>query len=433
MSSLFDYLSGKRTTKRKGKKPDRQKRIKWGTKQPKYNNKQTYKQKDDKIEKLLELLISRTGPTNSIELARQKQIEGDYQLAQDLATKEQMKKKTKVVEEEVKPPIVEAEKPKKISNVSGTQRFQAYDLQYQSIEEGYNGMIEDLKEFIGNETAVMSGGAMSDILQKKEQLSNDRNVLRKELLEDITKNPSDVWEWRGYIEHSENATENLLELDNKVSSIIYDQSLRNISEREALSAEQVAQAEKTAKLMEADLKRTEIEKTKEEEFNKQLKEVNSQLTEQKLKLIKEATEKETLIEDLDKTQKFLSENITENFNSGEEKLRNYLAGNITGNDNKFKVGLGQTGLGDFWDTMTDRNNKTEDRKRLLKKELNKKKEEQEQFLPKKVESFMSALPPGSIMLQREDSSELLSRATSEGSLTSQEKREIFEDEGIVIE
>ena len=432
MSSLFDYLSGKRTTKKKGKKPVRQKRIKWGTKQPKYNNKQTYKQKDDKIEKLLELLIKRTGPINSIELARQKQIEGDFQLAQELSAKEQMKKKTKVVEEEQPKPI-EAEKPQKISNVSGTQRFQAYDQQYQSIEEGYNGMIDNLKEFMGDETAIMSGDALSEILQKKEQLSNDRNVLRKELLEDITKNPSDVWEWRGYIEHSEEATENLLELDNKVSSIIYEQSLRNISEREALSAEQVAQAEKTAKLMEADLKRTEIEKTKEEEFNKQLKEVNSQLTEQKIKLIQEATEKESLIEDLDKTQKFLSENITENFNSGEEKLRDYLAGRITGNDNKFKVGLGQTGLGDFWDTMTDRNNKTDDRKRLLQNELNKKKEEQEKFLPKKVDSFLSALPPGSIMLQREDSSELLSRSTSQSSLTSQEKREIFEDEGIEFE
>lgn len=171
---------------------------------------------------------------------------------------------------------------------------------------------------MGGETSVVSAGAMGEFIARKEQLNANRNVLRKDLLEDIKNNPSEVWEWRGFIEQSENDTAQLLDLDNKASSILYDQAMRNIQEREALTEQQVAQAEQNAKLMEEQLRNNEIQQEKEKEFTLQLQEQNNQITEQKLQLVKEATEKEQVIEELDKTQKFLSDNITKNFNSGEE-------------------------------------------------------------------------------------------------------------------
>ena len=164
--------------------------------------------------------------------------------------------------------------------------------------------------------------------------------------------------------------------------------------------------------MEQQLKNNELQQTREREFTLQLQEQNDKITEQKLQLIKEATEKEEVIEELDKQQKFFSENITKNFNSGEAKLRAYLAGNITGNTNEFKVGLGQTGLSDYWDRITSRAQKTEEKQRLLKNELDKKVVEQQQFLPKQVSGLMSALPPGSVILQRQSSLEDLSPSAS---------------------
>lgn len=57
--------------------------------------KESNNRKDSKIEKLLDILVARSNPTNSIELARMKQIEGDFQLAQQLQQKEDKKQKVK--------------------------------------------------------------------------------------------------------------------------------------------------------------------------------------------------------------------------------------------------------------------------------------------------------------------------------------------------
>jgi hypothetical protein len=408
MTNLADYLMGRVVKKKKGKKPLRRRRTRFGERMGKVA-KESNNRKDSKIEKLLDILVARSNPTNSIELARMKQIEGDFQLAQQLQQKEDKKAEGKKIDEprEAQPPPPQvAQSP--ITGVDRQHRFQAYQEEFNSIEEGYNDLLQNLSENMGGETSVVSAGAMSEFIARKEQLNANRNVLRKDLLEDIKNNPSEVWEWRGFIEQSENETAQLLDLDNKASSILYDQAMRNIQEREALTEQQVAQAEQNAKLMEEQLRNNEIQQEKEKEFTLQLQEQNNQITEQKLQLVKEATEKEQVIEELDKTQKFLSDNITKNFNSGEEKLRSYLAGNITGNSNEFKVGLGQTGLGEFWDRMTNREGKTSERKRLLKKELTARIEQQQEFLPKKVSAFVSALPPGSVMLKRESSLEDLS-------------------------
>ena len=406
MTNLADYLMGRVVKKKKGKKPLRRRRTRFGERMGKVA-KESNNRKDSKIEKLLDILVARSNPTNSIELARMKQIEGDFQLAQQLQQKEDKKVEGKKIDEprEAQPPPQVGQSL--ITGVDREHRFQAYQHDFDSIEEGYKGLLRTLDEDI-SESSVISAGAMSDFIERKKQLNANRNDLRKGLLEEITKNPSDVWEWRGFIEQSENDTAQLLDLDNEVSAILYDQARRNIEEREALTEQQVAQAEQNAKLMEEQLRNNEIQQEKEKEFTLQLQEQNNQITEQKLQLVKEATEKEQVIEELDKTQKFLSDNITKNFNSGEEKLRSYLAGNITGNSNEFKVGLGQTGLGEFWDRMTNREGKTSERQRLLKKELTARIEQQQEFLPKKVSAFVSALPPGSVMLKRESSLEDLS-------------------------
>ncbi len=426
MTNLADYLMGRVVKKKKGKKLTRRKRTRWGERMGKVA-KESNNRKDSKIEKLLDILVARSNPTNSIELARMKEIEGDFQLAQQLQQKEDKKAEGKKIDEprEAQPPPQVAQSP--ITGVDRQHRFQAYQQEFNSIEEGYNDLLQNLSENMGGETSVVSAGAMGEFIARKEQLNANRNVLRKDLLEDIKNNPSEVWEWRGFIEQSENETAQLLDLDNKASSILYDQAMRNIQEREALTEQQVSQAEQNAKLMEDQLRQNELQQEKEKAFTEQLQEQNSQITEQKLQLVKEATEKEQVIEELDKTQKFLSDNITKNFNSGEEKLRSYLAGNITGNSNEFKVGLGQTGLGEFWDRMTNREGKTSERQRLLKKELTARIEQQQEFLPKKVSAFVSALPPGSVMLKRESSLDDLSPSASRSPARVEVKKEYDSD------
>ena len=416
MANLIDYLQGRIVKEKKGKKLPRRRRTRWGARMGKVA-KESNNRKDNKIEKLLDILVARSAPTNTIELARMKEIESDYQLAQQLQQKEYMKQEGKKIngskEELTAPatPTPSVATPSRIASVERPHRFQTYQNEFDSIEEGYEGLLESLKENLG-ESSVVSGAAMGEFIAKKEQLNANRNVLRKDLLDDIKNNPQEVWEWRGFIEQSENETAQLLELDNKVSQILYDQAMKNINERELLSAQQVAQAEENKNLMEQQLKNNELQQTREREFTLQLQEQNDKITEQKLQLIKEATEKEEVIEELDKQQKFFSENITKNFNSGEAKLRAYLAGNITGNTNEFKVGLGQTGLSDYWDRITSRAQKTEEKQRLLKNELDKKVVEQQQFLPKQVSGLMSALPPGSVILQRQSSLEDLSPSAS---------------------
>ena len=416
---------------KKGKKIKRPKRVRWGQRMGKVAT-ESNNRKDSNIEKLLLTLIARSGPPNSIEIARAKQIEEDYQLAQNIDQKQRLEesKKGKKVDEEdqgnkvangsftaleqietlQRSPVRIRESP--ISSVARPQRFQAYQQEYESIEEEYNELINNMTENMGDSKSVISSEAMSDFIAKKQQLNANRNVLRKELLDDITKNPAEVWEWRGFIEQSEVETANLLELDNKASQILYDQATRNLEEKEELSARQVEQAQENQRLMAEQLNMNIELREKEERFRQELEQANKKLGEQKVKLVQEAAQREKAVEELDKTQKFLSETIGETFNRGEEKLRKYLAGEITGNSNEFKVGLGQTGLDTAWDRLIARPMPTEDKKRALKRQLEQKIEQQKEFLPKKIESFISALPPGSVVLQRESSLEDLSPSAS---------------------
>lgn len=418
MSNLADYLMGFNVNKKrlkKGKKLKRPKRVRWGQRMGKAAT-ESNRRKDSNIEKLLLTLVARSGPPNSIEIARAKQIEEDYQMAQNIDQKqriEESKKGKKVNEEAQEPlqrPVSITESP--ISSVARPQRFQAYQQEYESIEEEYNELINSMTEDMGGARSVIRSEAMSEFIAKKQQLNANRNVLRKELLNDITNNPAEVWEWRGFIEQSEVETANLLELDNKASQILYDQATRNLQEKEELSARQVEQAEENQKAMAEQLNINIELREKEEMFRKELEKANEKLGAQKVQLIQEATQREKAVEELDRTQKFLSETIGSTFNRGEEKLRKYLAGEITGNSNEFKVGLGQTGLDTEWDRLIARPMPTDDKKRSLKRQLDKKIEEQKEFLPKKIESFISALPPGSVVLQRESSLEDLSPSAS---------------------
>ncbi len=420
MSNLADYLMGFNVNKKrlkKGKKLKRPKRVRWGQRMGKAAT-ESNRRKDSNIEKLLLTLVARSGPPNSIEIARAKQIEEDYQMAQNIDQKqriEESKKGKKVDEEEEEKeplplPVSITESP--ISSVARPQRFQAYQQTYESIEEEYNELINSMTEDMGGARSVIRSEAMSDFIAKKEQLNGNRNVLRKELLDDIKNNPSEVWEWRGFIEQSEVETEKLLELDNKASQILYDQATRNLEEKEELSARQVEQAKENQKAMAEQLNINIELREKEEMFRKELEKANEKLGAQKVQLIQEATQREIAVEELDRTQKFLSETIGSTFNRGEEKLRKYLAGEITGNSNEFKVGLGQTGLDTEWDRLIARPMPTDDKKRSLKRQLDKKIETQKEFLPKKIESFISALPPGSVMLQRDSSLEDLSPSAS---------------------
>ncbi len=420
MSNLADYLMGFNVNKKrlkKGKKLKRPKRVRWGQRMGKAAT-ESNRRKDSNIEKLLLTLVARSGPPNSIEIARAKQIEEDYQMAQNIDQKqriEESKKGKKVDEEEEEKeplplPVSITESP--ISSVARPQRFQAYQQTYESIEEEYNELINSMTEDMGGARSVIRSEAMSDFIAKKEQLNGNRNVLRKELLDDIKNNPSEVWEWRGFIEQSEVGTEKLLELDNKASQILYDQATRNLEEKEELSARQVEQAKENQKAMAEQLNINIELREKEEMFRKELEKANEKLGAQKVQLIQEATQREIAVEELDRTQKFLSETIGSTFNRGEEKLRKYLAGEITGNSNEFKVGLGQTGLDTEWDRLIARPMPTDDKKRSLKRQLDKKIETQKEFLPKKIESFISALPPGSVMLQRDSSLEDLSPSAS---------------------
>ena len=178
MTNLVDYLMGKVVKKKKRKKPTRRRRTRWGQRMGKVAN-ESNNRKDSKIEKLLDILIARSAPTNSIELARMKQIEGDFQLAQELQTQENMKSKSKKIDEEqsteapdIQPRI--AENP--ITSVDRQHRFQAYQNEFNSLEEGYNSLLETLQDDIG-ESTVISGDAMSDFIVRKEQLNANRKSI----------------------------------------------------------------------------------------------------------------------------------------------------------------------------------------------------------------------------------------------------------------
>ena len=420
MSDLFNYLTNKTSNSnvKKNKKLLKPKRFRWGQKMGK--GAKNYNRKETNIDKLLTLLVSRSAVPNSIETARLRDIEGDFALASKLQQEEFAKGKTKKIEtEELTPPtagepapIAEASRP--ITSREREDRFQAYQTQYEALDDHYDHLIESMNENL-NPNSVVSADAMNNFIVEKEQYNADRNVLRKDLLDDIKNNPNDVWEWRGFIEMSEVQTANLLDKDNTASSILYSQAMRNLEDKTILTEKQVKLAEENADLMKKDRDRAELAKVKEEAFNKELRDVNLQLTDKSLRLVQEATEKEKLIEDLNETQNFLSETISQTFNRGKDKIKRYIDGDITGGTNEFKVGLGQTGLEDEWDRIGAQKWRSPDldaKKARLNEALTKKIEEQEKFLPKKVEGFMGALPLGSIVEEIREAKDTLSLSRS---------------------
>jgi hypothetical protein len=456
MSDLFNYLTNKTSNSnvKKNKKLLKPKRFRWGQKMGK--GAKNYNRKETNIDKILTLLVSRSAIPNSIETARLRDIEGDFALASKLQQEEFAANagKTKKIEtEELTPPTAKEVEPtflasRPITSREREERFQAYQSKYDELDDHYDHLIESMNENL-NPNSVVSADAMNDFIVEKERLSGERNVLRKDLLDDIKNNPNDVWEWVGFIENSEVATANLLDKDNKASSILYDQAMRNLEDKTILTEKQIELANKNADLMKKDMDRVELEKLKEELFNKELRDVNEDLTEanqqlsnKSLRLVQEATEKEKLIEELNQTQNFLSENISQTFNRGRDNIKQYLDGKITGGTTTFKVGLGQTGLIDDWDRISNQNYTTDVKKARLNIALTKKIEEQEKFLPKKVQGFMGALPPGSIVeeireaketlsLSRSNSAKALSRANSASSqYSTQSEIEGFLESGI---
>ena len=263
-------------------------------------------------------------------------------------------------------------------------------------------MIQSLNQNIG-ENSIIGRDAFTDFVAHREQLNADRNVLRKELLDDVKNNPQDIGDWKAYIEISENETAQLLELDNKASSIIYDQAMRGLTEREALTEDQKKQAEIIVEKTQQQLEQNKIALQKEQELNQELENLTT-------KLKKEGTEKEAVIQELDKTQKNFSETIMKPFNKGKETVEQFLSGKVSGGSNQFQQALGTTNLTETWDRYGMSG--TEEKKRQIKLALAKRIEEQQQFLPKQVVGIMGALPPGSVMLQRESSLEDLSPSAS---------------------
>jgi hypothetical protein len=411
MSNLIDYLMGFKTPKsKKGKKTIRKRRVRWGSRMGKVQNANN-KQKDNKIEKLLDILVARSAPTNTIELARLKEIESDFQLAQNLQQQEYSKSKVKKIDESKEELTPLRQSPAKsrqsldrqslstpissLTNENKTLRIQAYQQQYDNIEEGYTELIQSLNQNIG-ENSIIGRDAFTDFVAHREQLNADRNVLRKELLDDVKNNPQDIGDWKAYIEISENETAQLLELDNKASSIIYDQAMRGLTEREALTEDQKKQAEIIVEKTQQQLEQNKIALQKEQELNQELENLTT-------KLKKEGTEKEAVIQELDKTQKNFSETIMKPFNKGKETVEQFLAGNVSGGSNQFQRALGTTNLADTWDNYGKSG--TEEKKRQIKLALAKRIEEQQQFLPKQVEGFLGALPAGSISVTSETISE----------------------------
>jgi hypothetical protein len=424
MSDLFNYLTNKTSNSnvKKNKKLLKPKRFRWGQKMGK--GAKNYNRKETNIDKLLTLLVSRSAIPNSIETARLRDIEGDFALASKLQQEEFAKSKTKKIEtEELTPPTAKEVEPtflasRPITSREREDRFQAYQSKYDELDDHYDHLIESMNENL-NPNSVVSADAMNDFIVEKERLSGERNVLRKDLLDDIKNNPNDVWEWVGFIENSEVATANLLDKDNTASSILYSQAMRNLEDKTILTEKQIELANKNADLMKKDMDRMENERVREELFNKELRDVNEDLTEanqQKGLLIGElkdkAKEEAKLIEELNQTQNFLSENISQTFNRGRDNIKQYLDGKITGGTTTFKVGLGQTGLIDDWDRISNQNYTTDVKKARLNIALRKKIEEQEKFLPKKVQGFMGALPPGSIVEEIREAKETLSLSRS---------------------
>lgn len=383
MSDLYSYLT-QTTLKSKKKKNNKLKkrRLKWGAKGGKYNEKQSkiYNMKEDKLDKLLTLLIAQTNKPNTVELKRQQDLLSDFSIASTLQADEIAK--SKMGKNKSKKDSTE-DIPTDKQILAG--RMEEYNTHYEDIEQGYKELIRTMEEDVGEDT-IIRREAFDNIIDMKKNLLSRQNKLREELLQDIKQNPADIAEWRGFIEQSEVETSKLLELDNNANQIIFDNTSKAFEKGEFLSQQKVEDAKKNQQLAEQLLTQSQNEKIKTEQLNQQLEEA---------------------IEKSDKQQKFLSKNITEVFDKGEAKLQSYITGSdsTAASTEDFKFGIGMTGLTDDWLNVKRLYQKAPERKEALLKVLNKKREEQEKFKP--VESMFSAFPPGSLMLQRQSSEDLI--------------------------
>lgn len=383
MSDLYSYLT-QTTLKSKKKKNNKLKkrRLKWGAKGGKYNEKQSkiYNMKEDKLDKLLTLLIAQTNQPNTGDLKRQQDLLSDFSIASTLQADEIAKSKMGKNKSK-KDSTEDIPTDKQIL----ARRMEEYNSHYEDIEQGYKSLIRTMEEDVGDDT-IIRREAFDNIIDIKKDLLLRQNNLREELLQDIKQNPADIAEWRGFIEQSEVETSKLLELDNNANQIIFDNTSKAFKKAELSSQEKVKVAKENQQLAEQLLTQSQNEKIKTDQLNQQL---------------------EQAIEKTDKQQQFLSKNITEVFDKGEAKLQSYITGSdpTAASTEDFKFGIGMTGLTEDWLNVKRNYQKAPERQQALLRFLNKKRQEQEQFKP--VESIFSALPPGSLMLQRQSSEDLI--------------------------
>ena len=140
MSDLYSYLT-QTTLKSKKKKNNKLKkrRLKWGAKGGKYNEKQSknYNMKEDKLDKLLTLLIAQTNQPNKVELKRQQDLLSDFSIASTLQADEIAKSKmgkNKSKKNSTEEPATD----KQI--LAG--RMEEYNTDYEQIEQGYKSLAD---------------------------------------------------------------------------------------------------------------------------------------------------------------------------------------------------------------------------------------------------------------------------------------------------
>ena len=400
MSDLYSYLTNySNTTKvkpiKKGKKL-KQKRLKWGARQGKYTPKQqrNYNNKEDKLDKLLTLLISRTNaPTPPADLKRQQEIASDFTIAQTIQAEEveaqvKAKGKSKMNEQtEEEEPLQRTGTERQI--MSG--RMEEYNTDYEQLEQGYKSLINTMYEDIG-EDSIIRTEALDEIIAHKEDLSSRRNELRKELLDDIKQNPSDIGEWKAFIETSEVQTSNLLELDNTASQILFDNTRKAFNKKEELSADKLKTLELNQQLTQDLLTQSQNEIAKEKQMKVQLeKALEETLMEKERADFGEGQVRSILQERLDTER--------EEFDKGKEVLEKYLRGELKSSTTAVKEARQQVGLSDYWTTITSGPNPiyqtAPDRQSAMKKALAKREEDlkQEVDIPS-FEKFKQSMPMG---------------------------------------
>tara|TARA_R110000824_G_scaffold203596_1_gene388115 strand:+ start:993 stop:2240 length:1248 start_codon:yes stop_codon:yes gene_type:complete len=384
MSDLYSYLTNNRdygTSKpkpvKRGKKL-KSRRLKFGTRQGKYTPKQqrNYNNKEDKLDKLLTLLIGRTNaPAPPADLKRQQQIASDYTIAQTIQADEvETQSKGKSIDKMNDEPASLQETETNKQMMSG--RMQEYNTDYEQLEQGYKSLIRTMNEDIG-EDSIIRTEALDKIIANKEDLSAKRNELRKELLDDIKQNPSDIGEWKAFIETSEVQTSNLLQLDNTASEILFYNTRLAFNKKEELSAKQLKSIEENQQLTQDLLTQSQNEIVKEKQIKAQL--------EQALEEAQEEKERGDFGED--QVRNILEKKLKQekaDFDKGENVMKEYFAGKLKSSTTAVKEARQLTGVSDYWTKITggpnpmvqtapERQRKMEtylkERKELLDKEL----------------------------------------------------------------